>query len=519
MGVASSRAEVEEVIRELPRLNLVTLLSKLTCHLEQSNEVDASVQREIVDAFAPVRVIEQARARIAEGDVFTSRQVTLALAKLVLTRASDKLGEVDPRTAGTLLLGLSDHLYDDDPDKATADSSLSRLGLFSRSTSPGQAWGRYELLWRDIALDLQEHASGFDLDRLVEEAFGLPWQVHEALASVCYLHFWGRVRDKGSDWYERTPLTGTNMTPQQQAIFFERWAADEAWFATLPIAPLALEFSGFRQRPLIRNRQQGVAPISLQFLLYKGSDGFLDGLADHLRARDPQLSHQLRTWFGAIWERYVWRVLEDAVGDAQRVVSEAQMKALQRGGRVCDAVIRYPEAWLLVEAHGRRITYEGAVRGSDVDLETDVRASILDEARQLAGAVRALRTSLAQEGDSYVPVVVVPWPFPVMPTTIRFVRGLVEKDGDCAELNQPTVHPLVVMDGQDWETLVATSIKLGRTLRELILEWQGSGYSETNLENWAKGLLGVGAVVPPCVERARTRFHGRVLETAFRGDG
>lgn len=516
IGIATSRREVEGDLRELPRLDLATLLSKLTCHLEQSDEAYPAIQEEIVRAFAPARVIEQAQARIAEGDVFTSRQVTLALTKLVLAHGKDVQQDVDPRTAGALLLALSEHLYDDDPGEATADATLSRLGLFSRSTSPGQAWGRYELLWRDIATGLRDHPSAFDLDALVEEAFGVRWDVYEAMGSICYAHFWGRVRDKGADWYERVPLTGTMITDDEQSAFFERWSADESWFATQPIDPLAVEFSGFRQRPLLRNRDEGLAPLSLQFLLYKGSDGFVDGLADYLRARNPRLSLQLRTWFGAVWERYIRQVLNDTVADVRRVVSEEELKLLQSRGRVCDIVISYPRAWLLVEAHARRVTYEGAVRGSAADFEADLRAGVLDEARQLAGSVRVLRSSLAHDGDTYLPVVVVPWPFPVMPTTIRYVRTLVAVDEDCAELNQSGVHPLVVLDGQDWETAVATSIKVGRSLHELIHDWQTGGYAETNFENWAKGELRVGAVVPPSLEQARTRFHERSLKTAFR---
>jgi hypothetical protein len=74
----------------------------------------------------------------------------------------------------------------------------------------------------------------------------------------------------------------------------------------------------------------------------------------------------------------------------------------------------------------------------------------------------------------------------------------------------------MVMDGQDWETIVATSINRRSSLLDLVVAWQRSGYAESNFENWAKAELRVGAIAPPCVESARERLRQRCMQLAFR---
>lgn len=485
-GLVYPLDEIIDVLRTTPRSALVRLCS---ARRRYHRSTTASYRRRSSRPFAPHQWKDGLIAALAQPErVFTSPQISIALLGLALYHCREGDEEIEPVVAGPLLLALADHIGGR-PSGMNATLMLARLGVMYRTRNPQSAWGRYERLFREIAPSMTSDPQYVDTHGVIEQCLGIEFDDYEALGMAMYLLLRGTMESGPPKL--ATELAGIRQTTETKSAFFDAWAIDDTAPPSLGASTFGWDFSEYRLRPLIRIADI-VVPVSVHFVLDKGTDGLFFTVADCIRARDgDRASLGWRAFFGRVWERYVFQLVRAGVGDDARVVPETRLKEVWGRHRVCDNVILYPNAWLLVEAESRRLTRDTIARGTIEDLQQDLRRAVTDKAVQLSSTIarlradaRAVLSDAPTEGCRYFPVVVLPGPFPHLPPIVDEVRQKVATDSRCSELRKRDVEKLMVLDGDDLDLLFSATHSQGTTPVDLLGSWQASRFDGNSFSDW-----------------------------------
>jgi hypothetical protein len=512
LGRPTSWDELVEAISLCDFKDLIGKLLSLNAFLEHRGVMDRGLSRELALGAVPEQVIPILLPLVESGErVFTSPQVVLMLAKLVLSHAGES--EATPvRLLGPLILGAADHIggkigseHEDWP------LELTRHGWFAFRDRHSLLWGRFQRLWREVIPSLSSDPRFVDPGSAIEQEFGIDYDNFLALGIGFSSTFDQRVRKQQPPLWFKAEIQGTVVPSDQIARYVESIAAERSWFeeeeGTLEDPSYVWTYTRMRRRPLLLHNDL-LIPFSLGMLREKVTDGLFYTVADALAVQGPAHSQRWRDFFGLVWETYVRRLIEEGVGDLARLVPEHRLISAWPEESICDNVIEYPDRYLLVEAVARRFTEATVARGSLFDLQDDLRKAALIKSRQLCNTIRLLRDrseelatelgrSLPASGSTqYTPVVVLPGPFPLMPILYDRVSALLKEDDRCEELTLPTVDDVAFLTASDFELLVGTAAHTGQSLVELLDAWRTSGLREMNWRMWASETIPGGSYLP-----------------------
>jgi hypothetical protein len=512
LGRPTSWDELIEAVALCDFEPLIGKLLTLNAFLEHRGVTDRDFSRELATGGVPPQVVPTLRPLIESGErVFTSPQVILTLAKLVLSHSNGS-EDILIQLLGPLILGTADHVGgkvgSEDEDWPL---ELTRYGWFHFRDRHSVLWGRFQRLWREVIPSLASDPRYVDPGAAIEQEVGVDYDTFLALGIGISSIFDQRVRKEEPPLWIRANIKGTVVSPNQIARFVSSISAERGWFLdpeeSHDDASFSWNFTRMRQRPLLLHNNL-LIPFSLGMLREKVTDGLFYTVADAFALQGPTHSRRWRDFFGLVWETYVRRLIEQGVGDRARIVPEDRMIAAWPEESICDNVIEYPGRYLLIEAVARRFTEATVAKGTLSDLQDDLRKAALIKARQLCNSVRLLRDqggSLAAElgrpvpassSTRYTPVVVLPGPFPLMPVLSDEVSTLLKDDGRCAELRLPVVDDVAFLTAGDFELLVGTAAHTGQTLVQLLDAWKASELREMNWRMWASETIPGSSYLP-----------------------
>jgi hypothetical protein len=512
LGRPTSWDELTEALGLCDFVPLIGRLLSLNAFLEHRGVTDERLNLELATGAVPEATVPVLRPLIESGErVFTSPQVVLTLAKLVLSNANGS-EDVPIRLVGPLVLGTADHVGGKaGPGDESWPLELTRYGWFHLRDRRSLLWGRFQRLWREVIPSLVSDPRYVDPGAALQQEFGLDYDTFLALGVGISSIFDERVRKEEPPLWFKANIEGTKIPPDVIAKFVESISAERDWFVdpgeSHSDSSFSWNFTRMRQRPLLRHNDL-LIPFSLGMLTEKVTDGLFYTVADAVAVQGPEWSQRWRDFFGLVWETYVRRLIEQGVGDLARIVPEDRMIAAWPNESICDNVIEYPGRYLLVEAVARRFTEATVATGDLPDLRDDLRKAALIKARQLCSSIRLLRersdelaaelgrTVSASSTTRHTPVVVLPGPFPLMPILSDRVSTLMKDDDRCAELRLPVVDDVAFLTAGDFELLVGTAAHTGQTLIQLIDAWRASGLHDMNWRVWASETIPGGSYLP-----------------------
>lgn len=512
LGRPTSWDELIEAVGLCDFVSLIGRLLTLNAFLERRGIANERLNVELATETVPDAVVPVLRPLIESRErVFTSLQVTLTLAKLVLVHA-DGTEEVPMQLFGPLILGTADHVGGKaGPQDEGWPLELTRYGWFHARDSRSLLWGRFQRLWREVIPSLASDPRYVDPGVAIAQEFGVDYDTFLALGVGISTIFDERIRKQQPPLWFEANIKGTKVHPETIAKFVDSISAEREAFVDPgeghDDASFSWNFTRMRQRPLLKHNDL-LIPFSLGMLTEKVTDGLFYTVADAMAAQGVEQSQRWRDFFGLVWETYVRRLMEEGVGDKARIVPEDRMIAAWPGESICDNVIEYPGRYLLIEAVARRFTEATVATGDLPDLQDDLRKAAIIKSRQLCSSIRLLRDrseALAAElgrdvsassTTRFSPVVVLPGPFPLMPILADRVSTLLKDDARCAELRLPVVDDVAFLTAGDFELLVGTAAHTGRTLIELLDAWRASGLRDMNWRVWASEAIPGGSYLP-----------------------
>lgn len=498
-------------------------LAHLCCLLELRGGMSEDFLDEFIREACPPPLVDLLRAHVRQPGVgISSPQVALAAMNFTLLNGGETEGDTHWQRIGLVLLATGDHLDTREvrEDMTQLELEIVRYGLFFHHTYATRLWGRSYRMWEEVAPSLSDDPEHVDVIGTIEQATGVPWSEYCALGFAFYALL--QIRKKtimnSTLWIDTSDMK-IEIEAEIVTRFQDSWAAEAEWYRErIDERYVAWDFTMFQERPLYRHKERLVA-LSAQYVLEKATTGVYYTVLEHLRPQGKHTSWQ--NFFGDVWETYVHQLLAETVpGD--RLVPESRLKeAWPPGRKSCDNLILYPDRWLMVESAAKRMNVQTSARGGPDSLENDLRAAVLKKARQLADAIDVLQADPSRSGITshdypkrFMPVIALPGPFPVLPTVVQKVRELIEADDECKALGGDDVDDLVIVSADDLELLLGTATASGRTLVELLDEWQASTLREISFQIWLMESRPTEAKIPAWVEegaRAMTDRSSRVL--------
>lgn len=515
-------ATAHEVLAQLPLFLLLGGLAHICALMEIRGVMRPEFEAEFIEVACRPPVDEKLRERLEQDRVgISSPQVALAAMKLAILYADDSDGDTRWAAIGFILLATGDYLVDYETERPLEDLELemSRYGIFFGHSYPTRLWGRSYRMWEEIVPSMNSDPEFVDVMATVEEAVGVEWDQQMAISFAYYSWLCLRkteIKD-AKLWIDHTDL-GTGIANETYEKVLNAWGATAEWYRErIDEAHLPWDFTAFRERPLYR-RNERVIPLSAEFLIEKATTGIYYTVLEYLRPKGLHL--RWANFFGRVWEAYVQHLLRETVGD--RLLTEDDLaKDWPSERKICDNVVAYADRVLLVEAAAKRMNIETVAKGGLADLENDLKAAVVKKAKQLASAVDVLRAqpSIVHPDQGpfgrFTPVVVLPGPFPVLPNVVLKARQLVAAEPDCAPLLEGDVDPLVILSADDLELLVGTGSKTGRSLVDLIDEWQSDPLATVNFQLWLTEKYSSEAAIPDWLDAAGRLSTARSQDLMF----
>ncbi|KPM55409.1 hypothetical protein ACG83_08510 [Frankia sp. R43] len=465
---------------------------------------DVAIDREYVEKyfvqFDDADIAPRARRLIRQGSRILIPQALLLLAKLALLISPGEPPADHPDTDMPLvgaLVGMSDYLDGRGKHRLAAagspwgsvpaDLSLELVAnqYFNSGYDDKSLLARFRRIYLQLMPELaaQEPQRYLDFDREFLQTTGLPLRNVIIVALTAWAFATRRLPLVGLNAFEGLLLPADEIKAVLDLLSTDRAAAvakvtkDENEFG------FAWTFSVFSRHPLFRLGDDTYIVVSPRLL----ADRVLGGLiywdvagwdGTHL---NTQRGNKLRNLVADAVEAYVGEVLRaiaPSAGGQPRVYSEQDLlKAFsisKKGGqKVCDFVVDYGDAFVLVEVNSHRLTRASAVGGSTTAVDHDLEMLIFKrKAKQFEATIKALR-----EGESrltgrpapasrrYHPVLVTDDQFPNSPVTHSRIQERLATEGF---LQGAGITQLEVLSLEDVDLLEGIAESGGPTMADIL---------------------------------------------------
>jgi hypothetical protein len=374
-------------------------------------------------------------ARIADAihelprDGILNRHQLLLLIRLVLeetdwTAPIPDDGRVDGRSLFDVLLKLNDHLAQPSPSERTKRASsfgslFAMHDLFHRRYALGSV-GRTLSMLGEIDTHLRSRSRTWpDIHAFFEQGAALSVaRFHELTFATCVV---ARPRaglspsPPDSTAFGEAAIQGHGgATPEELRAFLSALSLrpDELRQRLLrpEERPATLNFSTFRDRPLVQVADGIYRVIDPEFLLNKLGDGVFWYL--HRGAQNESKVNELRGWWGGLFEEYTHRLMQHYFPpQGGRYIPRPRFDG--NGDEAVDAMLALPNSLVLFEFKGSLVKKDARHSGHSRRLAHDVRkkfASIRSDRQratgvtQLARAIRQLLAPASQGSGRLGPV-------------------------------------------------------------------------------------------------------------------
>jgi len=485
------------VVRELLARRSLTHALAFCGHwlaADEPAEDTAAVDREYVETyFADPGLVARAKRLIRRRHRILFPQALLALAKAALLFCPERQPAGEPDTEEPLvaaLMGISDYLgarnelaafgapWGALPSKLSLEFVANQY--FNAVYDQRAQLARFRRIYQQLMAGLvaREPQKYLDFDSEFLRANGLPVSSVITVAMAAWAHANALGPMIGLGYFDSLTLPRDEvkavleLLSTDQATAAKQVTEDERAFG------FAWTFSVFGQHPLIRVGADAYIVVSPQLLANRVFGGLIYwDVAHRLNSQSKSRLDRLR---GDAVQAYVEEVLHaiaPPLGGQQRVYSEQELQRafnISRKGsqKICDAVVDYGDAFVLVEVTSRRLTRESAAGASTTAVDDDIAKLIVKKARQLDATIEALRqreSALtgrpASANRRYHPVVVTDDQFPNSPVTRDRVQELLVAEG---LLQGAGVTQLEVISLEDIDVLEGVVEHGGPTVAEIL---------------------------------------------------
>ncbi len=437
---------------------------------------------------------------------------------------------------GELLLSANDLLYagagGDTSEELfrQVDSLIITNSLYGDSDPPQHALPRYFYLLATLASDMQHQPGARDMLQDVEALTGLTLSQLYGLCLGIFGHYASLAQQTKAAWAKGedttvvpgdfiisrdTYLRNTSLSDDLGKAILSSWSTNPTSVrAVQQKSPFDLEC--LRQRPLVDLGGERLAVPFPGFLFDRATIMLWWDIHNHL---PKQRRGQFATWWGQITQRYVYDLLEQALGSStsplRRWFREDDYERDQAVPPSPDAIvvgsIRGGLALAFIEVKSSRPKYEDVVLGDTEALRKHWESRLIGEQRKKK-AVRQIDIAITKFRNSklrlpginpadirrILPVVVTldHWP----------IRGKLYYDfakdvADANLLRQETVAPFEIFSCHDFEILVARMGK-GEQLLEILDQRSIDNSQATPVRD-----TGAYSQVPPLLEKVWERIQ------------
>lgn len=241
----------------------------------------------------------------------------------------------------------------------------------------------------------------------------------------------------------------------------------------------------------------------------------IEGLKVAKRAKDAK---RAKGWLAKLCEADATESLRSLAGSRLYGQEAIQAAYGTDDHQNADAVVEYPDAFVIVEIETHQLKRETVVGGKPDALESDLRTGIVEKAEQLQSTISdlvanetALTGRVPVPRRRYIAVLVLTEGFPVNPMTMSAARSRLEKSG---LLTDEKVGPLHVLSQEELDIAEAICEETGETFLDLLEAHERSSMREMHFKNWV--LTDVNRRNPPNrptrLESARDAFWSIAVE-------
>lgn len=510
--VFGEQPPVEWVIQQLQRMRSDDALT-FAAQVLAATHAPGMNRHEVDEHFLPQWLVEPTLTRVR--NILRDRRRVLVVPQMahVFLKLAAVFCPAEPDASDppgrphAVLLSLPDLLRDDLEEAETvitgAAGTLTRElvanQLFNARPDHAAVVGRYSSRWLCLPTELADDPRVVDLAGLYEEATGAPLgDVMAAAMALFATSISGspRVNPNFLDAFgwdsERTEravavfvadiATLRAAVEQEVRGFGWNWSASSV--ARYPVARLTNGDLLVLDPSLMIRRAFGWLPL---FDIQAGL-----GPGEPARKRAARAEGTLRH----LAEVQALESVRQVVGEGSgRVFTEAELQAVpgRRDSKVCDAVVDYGDAWVLLEVTTTQLRRESvaAMPGPHLDDDLD---KLVEKAEQLHEAIETLRVghsyltgAEARERVRYLPVLVLAEGFPVNPATLTLLRERVAAAG---WLTAEDTARLELMDLEDLDVVEALQEHGGPSFRDLLVGKQAHSLRDVGVKDYV--LLGLG---------------------------
>lgn len=352
---------------------------------------------------------------------------------------------------------------------------------------------RYLRLWREYGSATSKHFGGILPETALLEATGL--EVEDAVALAFGLLAWHSNLDRPDRFL--APDFNSDMDASKIDSFLELVAATpDELRAKLADQRSQWDFLAFQERPVVR-LEEGLVVVDTTFLMDRVTSGLFYAVHDWAKAQ----SEELRRGWTQAWGDMVERLVEDSLtphalpllGGAAASYTEEHLEAAYPGHRVCDVVLDLGRKIAAVEVVSGRMTLATRVDGDQDAFMADMEKIVFKKLRQLDDSANCLLADPAAllgttERRSVRPIVVAGGGFPNSPVTQAIINDYCVEHG---LFHHAMIDDPVVLDVGEVEMLEGLH-ESGRSMMDLIDDWQASPLRAVSMRNWLMREVGSG---------------------------
>lgn len=465
-------------------------------------------------------VLGQVLSQIESGGYLITEYNVLKLMEYAFRHCysdEDVLAELE--SLAWMILAINEHSHireqaDDAPDlgvridgepishASTLAADMAANQYFNASRDAVSLIAQFQRRWREMpAADLSSSRS-FNLGELYDTTVGVPFEDLVTLATMLWaMCAQGKPVLNTADVAERL-----SWEPERLDTVLGLLARDRRGFVAELDAdefPGPWSFNAFERFPIfvdgrrlvvldpdfLINRVYGWLPI------FDIRNAMMAAASDEAaRSAVFKQMNTITNYLRDNTERYVLEVLEQFAprhGLLKRLWDERELKAAYPGknsGKVCDAVMGGPGAWVAFEVSSRLVQRKLASSAAPEALLDDVMFGIVKKAGQLEATLNRLKQNEsnltgrpAEQRRRFVPVLVIGEGFPLGPITRAVIDYRLQQTG---VLQQPEFQPLHILGVHELELLEYAVTAGGRELIEILDAHARSTMAPMNLSDF-----------------------------------
>lgn len=501
---------VVEALGAVPRTEFVRGVAGLLGVYERIGASRPEIDRALADRWFKEPAIGLIRGLLGERATLVAPQTLLLLMQFALVR-SHEVPDADatPHPLPALILAVQEGLGGiRDADESNVFTGDTRSALF-RQVVAGHHFGSTDDEATTMAHHHQRwsHLSGthagdpraVDLSKAFHAATGVEKDDFTAVG----LAIWAHCETHHSYPIPAAAFDSFNLAPEVVRDSLALMSRSVEEFRSLILAiPTDFQtewsFDILRRFPLLRLDDGSVLVLSKNLLIDRiyGWLPLFDVIEGLKSARRRKDADRVEGWFRHLCELDALENIRSLAG-SRLYAEDAIQSAFGTAVLNADAVIEYPDAFVVVEIGTRQLSRSTVVATTPEGLEADLKRGVDEKAAQLDATITELIADEsrltgrpARARRRYLAVLVLTEGFPVNPMTSTAIRERLAASGLLAD---PRIGPLHVIDQEELDMAEAIAEGGGPSFLELLEQHEPSNLGSSSFKDWLILERGAGA--------------------------